>query len=49
MFDQRREQPVFLAPGDSLNFQRIDRKSFDRIARAVEAGTFDWATLVRAT
>jgi len=49
MFDQRREQPVFLAPGDSLSFQRIDRKSFDRIARAVEAGTFDWATLVRAT
>jgi len=48
MFDQRREQPVFLAPGDSLSFQRIDRKSFDRIARAVEAGTFDWATLVRA-
>ena len=30
MFDQRREQPVFLAPGDSLTFQRIDRKSFDR-------------------
>jgi KipI family sensor histidine kinase inhibitor len=48
MFDQRREQPVFLAPGDSLSFQRIDRKSFDRIARAVEAGTFDWATLVQA-
>ena len=47
MFDQRREQPVFLAPGDSLSFQRIDRKNFDRIARAVEAGTFDWATLVR--
>ena len=47
MFDQRREQPVFLAPGDSLSFQRIDRKSFDRIARAVEAGTFDWASLVR--
>ncbi len=48
MFDQRREQPVFLEPGDSLSFQRIDRKSFDRIARAVEAGTFDWASLVRA-
>jgi KipI family sensor histidine kinase inhibitor len=47
MFDQRREQPVFLAPGDSLSFQRIDRKSFDRIAREVEAGTFDWAKLVR--
>lgn len=47
MFDQRREQPVFLAPGDSLVFKRIDRKSFDRIARDVEAGTFDWATLIR--
>lgn len=49
MFDQRREQPVFLAPGDSLTFQRIDRKSFDRIAREVEAGTFDRAKLVRTT
>ena len=47
MFDQRREQPVFLAPGDSLTFQRIDRKTHDRIAREVEAGTFDWARLVR--
>src|SRR5260221_1013004 len=46
MFHQPREQPVFLAPGDALSFQRIDRKSFDRIARAVEAGTFDWASLV---
>ena len=46
MFDQRREQPVFLAPGDSLSFQRIDRQSFDRIAGEVEAGTFDWASLV---
>ena len=43
MFDQRREQPVFLAPGDSLTFQRIDRKTYDRVAREVEAGTFDWA------
>jgi KipI family sensor histidine kinase inhibitor len=48
MFDQRREQPVFLAPGDSLTFQRIDRKTYDRIARDVEAGTFDWAKLVRS-
>lgn len=46
MFDQRREQPVFLAPGDSLSFERIDRTSFDGIARAVEAGSFDWAKLV---
>jgi KipI family sensor histidine kinase inhibitor len=48
MFDQRREQPVFLGPGDQVSFRRIDRKTFDGIAREVEAGTFDWATLVRA-
>jgi KipI family sensor histidine kinase inhibitor len=48
MFDRRREQPVFLAPGDSLAFRRIDRAEFDRIAAAVEAGTLDWSTLVRA-
>ena len=47
MFDQRREQPVFLAPGDALSFQRIDRKTYDRIAREVEAGTFDWSSLVK--
>ncbi|WIM09487.1 5-oxoprolinase subunit PxpB [Enhydrobacter sp.] len=46
MFDQRREQPVFLAPGDRLSFERIDRKAFDRIAADVEAGSLDWATLV---
>ena len=46
MFDKRREQPVFLQPGDSLSFQRIDRKTYDRIARDVEAGTFDWTKLV---
>jgi KipI family sensor histidine kinase inhibitor len=49
MFDQRREQPVFLAPADRLAFERIDRQTFDRINRAVEAGTFDWATLIRET
>ena len=47
MFDQRREQPVFLAPGDSVAFQRIDRKTFDRIADEAESGVFDWAKLVR--
>jgi KipI family sensor histidine kinase inhibitor len=47
MFDQRREQPVFLAPGDRVSFRRSDRTTFDRINRAVEAGTFDWATLIR--
>jgi len=47
MFDQRREQPVFLAPGDSLTFQRVDRDAYDRIARDVEAGTFDWSSLVK--
>jgi KipI family sensor histidine kinase inhibitor len=49
MFDQRREQPVFLAPGDRLTFQRIDRPTFDRINREVEAGTFDWASLIRSS
>jgi KipI family sensor histidine kinase inhibitor len=48
MFDQRREQPVFLAPGDTLSFQRVDRKTYDRIGREVEAGTLDWSTLVKA-
>jgi KipI family sensor histidine kinase inhibitor len=47
MFDQRRDQPVFLAPGDSLAFQRIDRRTYDRIAREVEAGTLDWSSLVK--
>lgn len=47
MFDQRHEQPVLLVPGDRVSFQRIDRKTFHRISRSVEAGTFDWATLVR--
>lgn len=48
MFDQRREQPVFLSPGDALCFQRVDRKTYDRIAREVESGTFDWSRLVKA-
>ncbi len=48
MFDQRREQPVFLAPGDSLRFQRVDRATYDRISAQVEAGTLDWSTLVKA-
>ena len=49
MFDKRRDQPVFLSPGDSLSFQRIDRQAYDRIAREVEAGTYDWSKLVKAT
>jgi KipI family sensor histidine kinase inhibitor len=48
MFDQRREQPVFLAPGDSVTFQCVDRKTYDRIAREVEAGTLNWSSLVKA-
>jgi KipI family sensor histidine kinase inhibitor len=43
MFDQRREQPVFLAPGDSLTFERIGRAEYDAIAQKVEAGTLDWS------
>src|SRR5262249_38322043 len=46
MFDQRREQPVFLMPGDRVTFERIDRKTYDRQAREVEAGTFDWSKLI---
>lgn len=46
MFDQRQNEPVFLAPGDALSFQRIDRRTYDRIAREVETGKFDPATLV---
>lgn len=45
MFDQRRKQPVLLAPGDRLRFRRIDRAEYDTIAAQVEAGTLDWATL----
>jgi allophanate hydrolase subunit 1 len=48
MFDQRRDLPVFLAPGDSVTFQRIDRKTFDRMAGEVERGTLDWNRLVKA-
>ena len=33
MFDKRREQPVFLAPGDSLTFERIGRASTTRSRR----------------
>ncbi len=48
MFDKRKPQPVFLAPGDSVAFQRIDRKTFDRVARDAEQGTLDWSKLVKA-
>jgi KipI family sensor histidine kinase inhibitor len=48
MFDQRRDQPVFLAPGDELSFQPVDRKTYDRIAREVEAGTLDWSKLIKS-
>lgn len=47
MFDQRREPPVFLAPGDRVCFQRIDRTRFDHLDRAVAAGTFDATKLIR--
>ena len=48
MFDKRREQPLFLAPGDRLAFERIDRARFDAITRQVEAGTLDWSEFVTA-
>jgi KipI family sensor histidine kinase inhibitor len=45
MFDQRRAQPVLLAPGDVLRFRRVNRAEHDAIAAKAEAGTLDWATL----
>lgn len=45
MFDQRRPQPVLLAPGDTLRFRRVSRAEYDTIAAQVEAGTLDWASL----
>ncbi len=47
LFDKRREQPVFLAPGDQLTFERIDRRSFDRLEREANAGTLDWSKLIK--
>jgi KipI family sensor histidine kinase inhibitor len=47
MFDRRRELPVLLMPGDRVSFERIDRKTFDRLARQVEAGTLDWSELIK--
>lgn len=48
MFDKRKPQPVFLAPGDSVAFQRIDRKAFDRLEAESERGTLDWSKLVKS-
>jgi KipI family sensor histidine kinase inhibitor len=48
MFDQRRQQPVFLAPGDSLTFERIDRATYDALAARVDAGTLDWSELIQS-
>jgi len=48
MFDKRKPQPVFLAPGDQVSFQRIDRKTHDRMAAESERGTLDWSKLVKA-
>ena len=47
MFDARRDQPVLLAPGDSVAFKRIDRRTYDKMAREVEAGRLDWSILVK--
>lgn len=45
LFDKRRPQPVFLAPGDRLTMERIDRSTYDAMAAQAEAGTLDWAAL----
>jgi KipI family sensor histidine kinase inhibitor len=46
MFDKRRAQPVFLAPGDQLTFERIDRAQYDAITEKVEAGRLAWSELI---
>ncbi|HEX2885894.1 5-oxoprolinase subunit PxpB [Vineibacter terrae] len=45
MFDQRRAQPVLLAPGDAVRFRRVSRAEYDAIAAQVDDGTLDWSTL----
>ena len=47
MFDKRRDQPVFLAPGDSVTFERIDRAAYDALAQKVESGTLNWSELIK--
>jgi KipI family sensor histidine kinase inhibitor len=49
MFDQRRTQPVLLAPGDALRFRRVTRAEHDAIAKQAELGTLDWSTLEAKT
>lgn len=48
MFDRRRPQPVTLQPGDEVRFERIDRTTYDRLRREVEAGAFDPSALAEA-
>lgn len=38
MFDQRRADPILLGPGDSVSFAPTDRKRFDILAQAAQAG-----------
>ncbi|MBM3645288.1 MAG: 5-oxoprolinase subunit PxpB [Alphaproteobacteria bacterium] len=48
LFDQRRQHPVLLAPGDRLVFERIDRAAFSRLDARVTEGTLDWTDLIEA-
>ena len=47
MFDQRREQPVLPGAGRSAHLPAHRPRHVRSHQRAVEAGTFDWATLIR--
>lgn len=47
MFDARRaEQPVTLAPGDSVRFRRVSRAEYDALAAEAERAPFDVARFV---
>jgi len=40
IFDHELSPPALLAPGDAVEFERIDRKAFARIREASERGTY---------
>jgi len=40
LYDPDAETPTLLAPGDRLRFRAIDRVEYERIARAVEQGSY---------
>ncbi len=48
LFEAARDAPALLAPGDRVRFEPIERDAFDRLAAAVEAGSFDHQTMKAA-